>query len=34
MIIAGYKDVKISIFQLLAAKLWLTEDDDLHTNNP
>ena len=33
-IIAGYEDIKISIFHQLAVKLWLREDDDLHTNNP
>ena len=34
LIIAGYEDVKISIFHQLAVKLRLKEDDDLHTNNP
>ena len=29
LITAGYKAIKISIFQKLAVKLWLTEDDDL-----
>ena len=29
LIIASYKDIKLSIFQKLAVKLWLTEDDDL-----
>ena len=33
LIIAGYEDIKISIFYWLAVKLWLKEDDDLHTNN-
>ena len=33
-IIAGYEDIKISIFHQLAVKSWLKEDDDLHTNNP
>ena len=32
MIIAGYEDIKTSIFHQLAVKLWLHEDDDLHTN--
>ena len=31
---AGYEDTKIPIFHWLAVKLWLKEDDDLHTNNP
>ena len=34
LMIAGYKDLKISIFQELAVKLWLKEDNDLRTNNP
>ena len=29
LIIAGYKAIKISIFDKLAVKLWFTEDDDL-----
>ena len=29
LIIAGYKALKISIFHMLAVKLWLTEDVDL-----
>ena len=33
LIIAGYEDMKISTFLQLAVKLWLKEDDDLHTNN-
>ena len=32
LIIAGYEDIKISIFHQLAVKLWLKEND-LHTNN-
>ena len=34
MIIARYEDVTIYIFQSLAVKLWLKENDDLHTNSP
>ena len=34
LIIAGYKNIKISILRLLAVTLWLKEDDDLRTNNP
>ena len=33
LIIAGYEDIKMSIFHLLAEKLWLTEDGDLHSKN-
>ena len=31
LIIAGYEDMKISLW--LAVKVWLEEDDDLHTND-
>ena len=34
LLIAGYEDLKSSIFHQLAVKLWLKEDDDQHTNNP
>ena len=35
MIIAGFDDIKFSIFHyLLAVKLSLHDDDNLHTNSP
>ena len=33
MITADFKDIVLSGFQLLAVKLWLKEDDGLHTNH-
>ena len=33
MIIADYKDIKISSFHLFVVKLWLKEDDGLQTNH-
>ena len=34
LIIADYKDIRISSFQLLAVNVWLKEDNSLHTNHP
>ena len=34
LIIAGYEDIKLSIFLQLAVKLWLKEIYDFHKNNP
>ena len=34
MIIAGYDFLNMSTLRLFAVKLWLTQDDDLHTNHP
>ena len=33
MIIADYKDLKNYSFHLLVGKLWLLENDGLHTNH-
>ena len=34
MIIADYKDIRISGYLMLVVELWLKEDGGLHTNHP